>query len=73
VLEDGIRRGHNSIFALGPKISLGDPGRFALHEKDVFTNFEGDKKIMVRPLPYHTLGLKIAIGELCSKIWRFYG
>ena len=31
MLEDGIRRGHNSIFALGPQISLGDPGRFAVH------------------------------------------
>jgi hypothetical protein len=29
VLEDGIRR--DSIFALGPQISLGDPGRFAVH------------------------------------------
>jgi hypothetical protein len=36
------------------------------YEKDVFTNFEEDKKIMVRPLPYHTLGIKLAILMQCA-------
>jgi hypothetical protein len=31
MLEDGITIGNNSIFALGPQISLGDPGRCAVH------------------------------------------